>query len=173
MPLLVNCKSCDWLFDECGGSMSRGRHYSPYCSRYCQLFDIKGHTQEEWPSPKFDLNCDWCGDPFQLMKGRGEGSQRMCSLKCSRESRWKRNNKAHRVLQIMKILAHPLSASDIAYEISKIPCNGWRNSLGSRSVANVMKLLYARGAIEIIEGHTNTYKLKDPHVPFKQYGKPA
>ncbi len=171
MPLLMNCKSCDWLFDECGGSMSRGRHYAPFCSRYCRAFYKGGYQIGE--HPEFKRNCDWCGGSFQLMKGEDKSSQRMCSLKCSRESRWKRNNKANRVLQIMKILIEPLSARDIAYELSKIPCNGWRNSLGSRSVANVMKLLYARGAIEIIEGHTNRYKLKDPHAPFKQYGKPT
>ena len=173
MPLLVNCKSCNEPYDECGGSMSRGRHYSPFCSRYCQLFHTKDHSHKEWPTPKFDLNCDWCGDPFQLTRGRAEGSQRVCSLKCSREARGKRQNKANRVLQTMKILARPVSAHEIAYELSKIPCNGWRNTLGSQSVANTLKLLIARGAVNVLKGHTHIYQLKDPNAPFRQYGKPA
>ena len=76
----------------------------------------------------------------------------------------------------MKILGGPVSAHDIAYEISKIPCNGWRNALGSQSVANVLKLLNARGAIKVYKSKNHsvsTYELKDPTAPFKQYGKPA
>ncbi len=173
MPIISNCKSCDEAFDECGGSMSRGRHYAPYCSRYCQMFHIKGHKSGEWPYPKFDMKCDWCGDPFQMKKGRAEGSQRCCSLKCSREARGKRNNKINRVMQVMKIKGTAISAREIAYEISKIPANGWRNKLGSQSVANILKQLIARGAIEVFKGHTHTYKLKDGSTPFRQYSRPA
>ena len=84
MPVLSECKVCAESFDECGGSMSRGRHYAPYCSRYCQMFQIKGYKIGVGQYPKFDMDCDWCGGPFQLRKGRAEGSQRVCSLKCSR-----------------------------------------------------------------------------------------
>ena len=174
MPLLVNCVSCDELFDECGGSMSRGRHYAPFCSRYCRIFHREGYQLGQYPH--FERKCDWCGAAFQLTRGKYEGSQRVCSLKCSREARAKRNNKAHRVLQTMKILARPVSAHEIAYELSKIPCNGWRNTLGSQSVANVLKLLKARGAVKISMGknkQAHIYKLRDPNAPFKQYGKPA
>ncbi len=172
MPILSNCKSCNDPYDECGGSMSRGRHYAPYCSRYCQMFHTKGYSYGEWPAPKFELECDWCGGPFELKRGRAEGSQRVCSLSCSRTARGKRNNKIHRVMQTMKILGRPVSAHDIAYEISKIPANGWRNRLGSQSVANILKQLIGRGAVDVVKGHTHTYELKDPTTPFRQYSRP-
>jgi len=172
MPILTNCKSCDGAFDECGGSMSRGRHYAPYCSRYCRAFHHGGY-EYGFEFPQFERNCDWCGDSFQLRRGRKESSQRVCSLKCSREARSKRNNKGHRVMQTLKVLARPVSAHEIAYELSKIPANGFRNKLGAQSVANILKRLIARGGVEVFKGHTHTYKLKDANAPFKRYSRPA
>ena len=180
MPILIKCKACGDDFDECGGSMSRGRHYTPYCSRYCQMFYNKGYKMdgENGPYgrkyPKFDMKCDWCGGPFQLKRGRTEGSQRYCSVKCSRTARFKRNNKWNRVLQVLKIKGsrNPITAHEIAYEISKIPSNGWRNKLGAVSVANVLKRLVARGAVNVSQGHIKTYELKNVNTPFKQFSIP-
>ncbi len=66
-------------------------------------------------------------------------------------------------MQTMKILGRPVSAHDIAYEISKIPANGWRNRLGSQSVANILKQLIGRGAVDVVKGHTQWQKLKRNH----------
>ena len=43
MPILSNCKSCDDAFDECGGSMSRGRHM-PLIARGIAEHSITGAT---------------------------------------------------------------------------------------------------------------------------------
>jgi hypothetical protein len=76
-------------------------------------------------------------------------------------------------MQTLKVLARPVSAHEIAYELSKIPANGFRNKLGAQSVANILKRLIARGGVEVFKGHTHTYKLKDANAPFKRYSRPA
>ena len=76
-------------------------------------------------------------------------------------------------MQTLKVLGRPVSAHEVAYELSKIPANGFRNKLGAQSVANILKLLIARGAINVLKGHIHTYKLKDGSTPFRQYSRPA
>jgi hypothetical protein len=78
-------------------------------------------------------------------------------------------------MQVLKIKGshRPITAHEIAYEISKIPANGWRNKLGSVSVANVLKRLIARGAVTVSQGHIKTYELKNMNTPFRQFSTPA
>lgn len=87
-----------------------------FCSRYCRLFDEQGLTkingEEKYGKsqfrgfdwwPKIAVNCDFCGEPFDLSCNGEHNNQVFCGLKCSNAVKTSKR-KAMRCYQTLRIL---------------------------------------------------------------------
>ena len=153
-----------------------------FCSRYCRLFHDRGlekiNGAEKYGKmqyegfnwwPKIPVDCDKCGESFNLASQCDHNNQVFCTIKCANavKTSKKKAMRDYQLLRILRTLGWENQVNEgwlSAALIAKKLCQ-FNYTANSNTVAGVMKRWTARGIVESkkLPVSGTVYRIKKEH----------